>query len=437
MAEEKEQLKIEATLDTSKLKRDAQQGMQTVVNEEKKVENQSRQTSRAVDNIGQSGKNVGKALQQAGSQGTDALRKVGQEADKTSKKIDDIAKATKGIRLQHALGVANQFAGSLGPLGRAVGESMGMSEDEINTTGGMISGGLRGAAAGAALGPWGAAIGGLVGAGAVLIEAGNELKKGAKEAEDRWNETKKQSYDRQGAEKFAELIRNGTTSEITDKIKEEMRNIASANADIADLQGQNAEVTKRIVQSVIDPISGGTYQEERIVRDEAETKKRASELTEKLTNAEKRRAEALTKLNALQIALSQRESKTATNTSTKPPSTNNWFDKFSEQAANSYFSDVAKWQNENRREELSNRLKDNESLISRRQSLIEGMSSTKLTDSMVRMGAGGYGIQMQGINSYVRNMSSTLEALNKISENILTTIRSINDKYTPYSGEFI
>ena len=69
MAENKEQLKIETELDTSKLKQEAQQGMQAVVNEEKKVENQSNQTSKAVDSIGQSGKNVGQLFLTTGPPG--------------------------------------------------------------------------------------------------------------------------------------------------------------------------------------------------------------------------------------------------------------------------------------------------------------------------------------------------------------------------------
>lgn len=191
MAEEKkEALKIEAELDTSNLKQQAQQGMQAVVNEEKKVENQSKQTSKAIDEIGKKGKEVGNAfqqagnaLEQAGNAGTQALKQVGQEADNTAKKIDEIAETTKRINLGRAFSVASQVANSdFGKaIGRDIGDKLGMDSSSQGLAGGAISGALSGAAMGAAFGPIGAAGGALLGAASGLIQAAEAQKQAARD----------------------------------------------------------------------------------------------------------------------------------------------------------------------------------------------------------------------------------------------------------------
>ena len=431
MAEEKEQLKIEATLDTSKLKRDAQQGMQTVVNEEKKVENQSRQTSRAVDNIGQAGRNVGRTLQQAGSQGTSALRQIGNEADRTAKKIGEINDSIKGIKIGQAIGFANNIVNSdtAKTIGKYAGKQMGMADDTMSFLGGYASAILGGASTGAGIGAMigapaagvGAGVGAGIGAAAGALAGGaSYLVKSAIELHDSSNSLKEaaQEISKNNANTVKEIDRAEKKSKTYQTISSL---ISEGEFDEAErLLGKEEKNARDRFKTADFRIRQGSTQ----ALDEA--------FKEELANRTSAKAD-LSELSRLRGVLTgKREAQDR-----KYEQQQKSYDSFVEQVANSYFSDVAKWQNENRREELNNKLKENESLISRRQSLIDGMSSTKLTDSMVQMGAGGYGIQMQGINSYVRNMSSTLEALNRISENILTTIRSINDKYTPYSGEFI
>lgn len=432
MAEEKEQLKIEATLDTSKLKRDAQQGMQTVVNEEKKVENQSRQTSRAVDNIGQAGRNVGRTLQQAGSQGTSALRQIGNEADRTAKKIGEINDSIKGIKIGQAIGFANNIVNSdtAKTIGKYAGKQMGMSDDTMSFLGGYASAILGGASTGAGIGAMigapaagvGAGVGAGIGAAAGALAGGaSYLVKSAIELHDSSNNLKQTAQEI--SKNNANMVKEIDSAEKKGKTYQTISSLIS--------EGKFDEAERLLgkeEKNARDRFKIADYR----IRQESTQALDESSFKEVLANRMSAKADLseLSRLRGILTGSREREDK-------KYEQQTKSFDKFAEQAANSYFSDVAKWQNENRREELNNKLKENESLISRRQSLIDGMSSTKLTDSMVQMGAGGYGIQMQGINSYVRNMSSTLEALNRISENILTTIRSINDKYTPYSGEFI
>ena len=209
MAEEKEQLKIEATLDTSQLKQDAKQGMQSVVNEEKKVENQSRQTSKAVDQIGQSGKNVGQALQQAGNQGTQALKKISTEAEKAKRSIASIDASVQNLKLGQAIGLVSQFANSgIGKgIGGYLGGQLGLSENDQGLAGAGIQGALSGAATGSMLaGPLGAAVGGLAGAGVGLMTAAQKQEEAAvallKAADERQaaNRDRTKEIDRQEAE---------------------------------------------------------------------------------------------------------------------------------------------------------------------------------------------------------------------------------------------
>ena len=175
MAEEKkEALKIEAQLDTSKLKQEAKNGFQQVSNEAKKVENQVKQTSKAVDGVGSS-------LNRASQQGTQALKQIGNEAERTAKKIDAIATATKNINYGQALGAAARIAGSdLGRgIGSAIGDSIGMSGEAQSLAGGAITGALGGAASMAWAGGPGMAVGALVGAATGLLNAANEQQKAA------------------------------------------------------------------------------------------------------------------------------------------------------------------------------------------------------------------------------------------------------------------
>ena len=459
MAEEKEQLRISAELDTSKLKRDAQQGMQTVVNEEKKVENQSKQTSKAIDEIGQKGKSAGSALQQAGTAGTQALKQVGQEADKTAKKVEEIAKATKSINIKQGIGIATQIAGQLAPLGKAAGSAMGMSDTDMDVLGAGLSGAASGAAIGTMINPGvgtaiGAAAGALVGAGTVLLTAGQELQKAARTEEERWNLTKEQSYKRQDNEQFQSMIKSGTMDELRQALKEEEGKIRDANANIADLRGQNAEVTRRVVQTVIDPVSGGQWEKETIVRDEAKTKENAIKLTEQLTEEENKRTEAVARRLALITAIEQKEKAAKAKADADAKAKNDTFvgpqmppeiaaQREAERQYQQMLADeAAKKQRafdsytiEQKRENISN-LQDTQ--LKPLESMMNGMASFKLTDSLTRIGGGaGYGVQMQGINRYVTNISNNIQSIKGIIQQELDAIKELNNKYKPYYGEFM
>ena len=415
MAEDsnKEQLEIQAKLDTSQLKREAKQGLNDVVKEEKKVEQQSKQTSKAIDDIGQSGKKVGHALQQAGNAGTQAMRQVGNEATKTKQKIDEIAKAAKGINIKQGIGIATQVMGQLAPYGREVGSALGFSDKTMDVQGGLLTGAASGAALGTMIMPGvgtaiGMVAGALAGAGTELLNAGKELREAAKEQ-------KAQVIGYQNAWRM---------QEDADAYSEKV--IGSSMVNLTGMRDEEQGKLNKLIE------------ERKKLQDIEVTEKNAKEINRQILQNYVERQIALQRISAIEEEIAKRlERQKKTTEDTNKPAQKSWFDKFSEQAAQNYFDDVAKWQNENRRDELRDSLRKNEDLIKSRESFIDKLGSTKLTDSMVKMGAGGYGIQMQGINTYVRSMSTSLEAMRKASEDILTTIRSINDKYTPYNGEFI
>lgn len=192
MAEEKEQLKIEAELDTSKLKQDARNGFNEVVNEEKKVQSESKNTSNAINDIGKTSKNLGKSMQSVGNEMKSAFRGVANEAKNTKEQIDEISKATKSIKLQQALGIVNRGISTLAPIGQAIASEAGMSDENISLLGGAITGASSGAMTGAALGGgWGAAGGALIGSATSLLGAAVKLKEAAAkqkgDAEKRYN----------------------------------------------------------------------------------------------------------------------------------------------------------------------------------------------------------------------------------------------------------
>lgn len=228
MAEEKKQLKIEAELDTSKLKQQAQQGMQAVVNEEKKVESQSRQTSQAVDEIAASGNNVANSLQQAGNQGADALNKIGKSADETAAKIKNIDKSVQGLKIDRLAGIANQLLNSemAQDIGTAIADETGMSKGVRQIGGGALKGTLGGVATGAAIGSIipglgtgvGAAIGGALGLVSGAWSGGKKYF-GDKDAEGR-AEAERQSRERQARQEELDR-RNSLMSDISEGAAEE------------------------------------------------------------------------------------------------------------------------------------------------------------------------------------------------------------------------
>lgn len=470
MAEEKEQLKIEATLDTSKLKQQAQQGMQSVVNEEKKVENQSNQTSKAIDAIGQSGKNVGQALQQAGSQGADALKKVGSEADKTSQKIDEIAKATKNINLGRAFGVASHIANS--DFGRAVGSdignSLGMSGSAQGLAGGAITGALGGAAMGAAFGPIGAAGGALLGAASGLIQAANAQKEAARELA-------------QSGEQRARGILNQQLKNELNKISEEEYNRIAANPyEMVKTEGKawynsvenktNPPEEVSAIQNAIDALkwqmngyedqiqwaadalrnldstdtSGFDEENMRLHNASIETEAKAWEdYTARLEDAKKQLA--------AYIALQER----LNNLTTGPELPDHIrAQRDAEEQAKKEAEAKAKAEAEARAREEQNRQKafDSYTIEQKKEkisslqdtqlkpleSMMSGMASFRLTDSLTRIGGGsGYGVQMQGISRYVSSISNNIQTIKGIIQQELDAIRELSNKYKPYYGEFM
>ncbi len=445
MAEEKEQLKIEATLDTSKLKQEAQQGMQTVVNEEKKVENQSKQTSKAIDAIGQSGKNVGNALQQSSNQGTEALKKVGNEADKTAKKIAKIDTSVQNIKLGQAIGLAGQFINSdTGKaLGGYVGSQLGMSASAQGLAGSAIQGGLTGAATGAMLaGPMGAAVGGLVGAGAGLVSAAKEQERAAvaliKAADERQaiNRDRTKEIDRQEAEakknkefdtKFNELIAKGDFAG-ANKLVEEARKVSQAQFELGDKGIHNAAIQMDATPLENRGANYKSYDDYLTIRTSAQTR------LGQLDNYE-------AQIKAAQQRTAQEQAREAERKAQEAARQAEQAKKQSEAEAKAKADEEARFEKAkdmNWKASLKEEASQYQSQINTEESFMSKMAGTRLSDSLTKMGGGsGYGVQMQGINSYVSKMSGNIASIKTVMEKCLTTIQDIDNKYSPYGGQFI
>lgn len=415
MAEEREQLRISAELDTSKLKQQAQQGMQSVVNEEKKVEQQSKQTSKAIDAIGQSGKNAGQALQQAGSQGTQAMKQIGQEADKTVQKIDEIARATKNINYGHALGAAARIAGSdFGKgIGGLIGDSIGMSGDAQGLAGGAITGALGGAASMAWAGGPGMAAGALIGAASGLLNAAQEQRKAAdmQIQAARENLTKREgiarseikAYRREQDLELANKNYNIAKNAIAGMGKEELADKEAKLGEMRNDQQALIDKTKSQIEGYIKVAeeSPGTL---------ASVGEKIAELREKLAEQQ----EAMKYLDSIQGLIDARKTQLSKPNTTKTEKNT---------------ADTTYLKNEVKHHQAE--LKDQESFMGR-------VSNVKLTDSLTKMGGGsGYGVQMQGINSYVSKMSGNVANIKTTIEKCLTTIQEIENKVSPYGGQFV
>ena len=492
---EKEQLRISAELDTSNLKREAQQGMQAVVNEEKKVENQSKQTSKAVDDIGkkgkevgnalqqagnkssnaldsvaQAGKNAGQALQQSGSQGAEALKKVGSEADKTSQKIDEIAKATKNINLGRVFSVGLQVANSdFGKaIGSDIGNSLGLSNSAQGLAGGALTGALGGAAMGAAFGPIGAAGGALLGAASGLMQAAEQQKQAARELA-------------KGGEERADAILKENLRNTLDKISQEEYDRIAANPFETVKgkwypNGEEREVTA--IQGAIDRLKwymGGyedqiqwavddlkmlkgmdtsNWSKEDVESWNADVERNAKEYEEntaKLEDAKKRLAayEALlAQLNNLPVGPEipehikvQRDAEADAFVGPEMPDYVKAQRDAEEQAreeARKQEEAFEKAKDMNWKKQQQDLVKEYQNQISGEESFMGKMSGVKLTDSLTKMGGGsGYGVQMQGINNYVRSISTNIAGIKAVMQKCLDTIQSIDNKYSPYGGQFI
>lgn len=465
MAEEKEQLRISAELDTSKLKQQAQQGMQSVVNEEKKVENQSKQTSKAVDEIGQKGKEVGNALQQAGSQGTQAIKQIGQEADKTSQKIDEIAKATKNINLGRAFSVASQVANSdFGKaIGSDIGNSLGLSNSAQGLAGGAITGALGGAAMGAAFGPLGAAGGALLGAASGLIQAANAQKEAARELaksgeqraqgilnqhlKNELNKYSEEEYNRIAANPYETVKTEGNPWYNNTGIEE----VSAVQNAIDKLKWQMEGYQQEIDEAAealrtLQSINTSDYDEENMKSHNTDIENQAKlweDCSVKLEDAKKRLAAYIAlqeRLNNLPVgpelpdhirvqrdaeeqARKDAETKAKAEAEAKAREEQN-----RQKAFDSYTI-------EQKRERISN-LQNTQ--LKPLESMMNGMASFRLTDSLTKMGGGsGYGVQMQGINRYVSSISNNIQTIKGIIQQELDAIRELSNKYKPYYGEFM
>ena len=461
MAEEREQLRISAELDTSKLKQEAKKGMQEVVNEEKKVEQQSRQTSKAVDDIGTKGKDAGNALQDAGSKGTQAIKQVGKEAEKTASKISDIDKSVKNLKLGQAIGVASRLANSdIGRgIGSAVGNSLGMSGSEMGMAGNALQGGLQGAAMGAMVaGPWGAVVGGLAGAATGLIQAADEQKKAARELA------------KSGEQRAGAILKENLKKELAKDKEEEFNRIAADPFKMvkSDFYPNREEKEVTAVQGAIDKakweidgykeeiqdaiqalkdlnsINISNYSPEDVADHNASIEKEAQayeEYSARLEEATKRLAafEALqAQLDNLpvgpeipDIVKAQRDAEAnATVGPEIPPEI--LAQREAEAKAQEQFNKELR---KNWLKEMGDSAKALQNEAKEKLASVNGMAGMKLTDSLTQIGGGaGYGAQMQGISNYVQKVVSEVKNLNKTADSILNKMDKIKNEGV-FTGE--
>ena len=398
MAEEKEQLKIEAELDTSKLKQDAKQGFDAISKEEKKVQQDSKQTSKAIDDIGTASKNVGKEMQTTAQQSTSALKTISNEAKNTTNQIDNIAKATKQIKLQQALGIINKGISELAPVGRMIGKSAGMSDDDISLAGAGISGAMSGAMIGASVGgplaPLTAAGGALIGAATSLISAADELKKSAKErrenAQSRYEANIKGIDDASRQEAWNNRLKGyadalstndqKTISENKAKLEREIKKYETENLGLEFQIRGTREYTDQQSLTIGQRYSGKAKQEA--------LAKLFNESSDIIEADVAKKAENSTRIAQLQKLLDI---------------ANNWKPQ-EEKPASSSSTQVPKIQLPDNKEQISD--------LSKLLSNTEKLGSVKLSDSLTRVGGGsGYGIQMNGIATKVTTITNTLKSM--------------------------
>ena len=381
MAEKEEVLSIEAQLDTSKLKQDAKNGMNAVVQEEKKVEQQSKRTSNAIDEIGKKGKDVGQTLQQAGNAGTQALKQIGNEADKTAKKLSDIDKSVKNIKIGQALGIASRFASSEigGQVGNALGDAMGMSSESQTLAGGFIQGGLQGAAMGAAGGPWGIAIGLLVGSATGLLNASNKLDQAADEQKQAAQNLQRLQWKTatENAKNYLEGYRKYSEGLDIEKYRKNMMGMSKEQLEerlpalqkMRDAQAQAVESQRKKVDEMAFDLEHGEFE---IGKEE------------KFNEQVKKLQELVSGLGTYDSFISQVQSRISNLTP----------------------KEIA--EKEAKPELDVERIKGTESLLSQ----VSKEGQVRLTDSLTRIGGGaGYGGQMQSISSRVVDISKTLKSI--------------------------
>lgn len=484
MAEEREQLRISAELDTSKLKQQAQQGMQSVVNEEKKVENQTKQVSSSMNNLGNSAQS--------------AMRKVGNEAKQAARDVDNLAKSVKRIDFKQGMQLAGHAATMIAPTVLNHAASSGaISEEDSTIWQSAIQGGIAGAMMGSVVGPLGAAAGALAGAATNLLAASKEYKnkvvKDAEESSQRVKNTE-ESFDKTiQAREFSNWLGNASQDELRDELtkleqaqSEKQGQIANERKEIAWTQSEYEfeKANSRRGNNNIDlknkteKLNEHQARLSEYIQAEAEIEAKRVAIKQRLLQAESRE-EAQTKARESIIANMQHEDKLKTEIKGLEGQVRNGseeefnnirnglieaikknkeqmeksakdgpaFNKAHQELADNERKlnavlkarqDVVHEQNEqektkykNQIEGLQNELKDQESFMGR-------VSNVKLTDSLTKMGGGsGYGVQMQGINSYVSKMSGNVANIKTTIEKCLTSIQEIENKVSPYGGQFV
>lgn len=410
MAEEKEQLKIEAELDTSKLKQEAKSGLGEVANETKKVENQAKQASKAIDDIGTS-------ANKAAQKGTQALKQMGKEAEETAKKVNRLAKldtSVGNIKLGQAIGLANQFANS--DTGKAIGgylaNQVGMSSDMQGLASSALSGGLAGASMGAMLGgPMGAAVGGLVGAGAGLLSAAKEQEKAAAaliESADKrqaFNRDRTKEIDRQEAEakrqkgiedKVSSLISSGDFEGARKLLAEETAN-AQKRFELGDKGIRNAAIQMDAVAPENRGAAYKSYDDYLTMRQGAKAEMDKYGNMGKMIDAAEQRSKEAVQAKANKEAEDARRKAEQEAVARK---------RQEEKDAN----EARKAQETADKEALAGLKEEKSGLDKELESALNIGRGYKLTDSLTNVGGGsGYYAQMSGVNTYVKDISTTLK----------------------------
>lgn len=230
----KEVLKIEASLDTSKLKGQTRQATSEIKQQTSQIKTEANSVSKAVDGIGN-----------AASKSASQMQKITAE----TKKANQEAKNLEGSlgRLNQSMSQNKNTFGNRSAIGFAaagialIGNQMSQSEnDNVSMAGSALTGAASGAMAGSVFGPWGMAIGGLIGAGASLLTASSELKKSAQAlidaSNDRYKNTLSNVEQRQSEEVFRDVVK-GYQDRIANK---ETRNVATdwLGKDIGTYQDQ-------------------------------------------------------------------------------------------------------------------------------------------------------------------------------------------------------
>ena len=397
---EKEQLKIEAQLDTSKLKQDAKSGMNAVQAETKKVEDTAKSASRAVDSIGDAAKAAG-----------GAMKTVGDEAGRAAQKVDQLAKSVKSIKWQQGLGIANQAMNQLAPVGQELGRMAGMSEGQIGMAGSLVSGAMGGAMAGAALGPLGSAAGALVGAGSALLVSAREQEQAAvallRAAEERQaaNSKRTEDIDRRDAEEKARKEFDAQVAKLVGAGDfEGARRLVAENYAAAQdrFDYGNRGIHNAAIQMGAGAANAGakykSYDDFLGIREGAKAD------MDRLTGMQ----DAISRAEAAAKASAQREAEQQAEAARREEEA-----RMREEERASALA--ARQAEQERRASLNEQLKglkgEESGLNGELNGLLGSARSYRLSDSLTNIGGGsGYYAQMSGVSNYVKDISTTLKS---------------------------